>query len=130
MALKVLVDNALQYSPANSTITLSARDSEGGVEFIVTDGGQGVPGDETDLIFDKNYRARNAFGNGTGLGLYMARSVIEVHGGSITMSNISPGGAQFRLWLPTQRSPGKNLASAASNGDNSFNQQIRLGVEQ
>lgn len=130
MALKCLVDNALQYSPVASPVTLAAGEIDGGVHFTVSDAGRGVPGDETELIFGKNYRARNTVGNGTGLGLYMARSVIEVHGGSITMRNLSPQGAEFRIWLPTQRQQGKNVASATSSSDNSFNQQTRLGVEQ
>jgi PAS domain S-box-containing protein len=130
MALKVLVDNALQYSDPNSPVTLAGGEIDNGLEFIVRDHGPGVPDDETELIFGKNYRARNTTGNGTGLGLYMARSVIEVHGGAIGMRNTSPSGAEFRIWLPTQRSLGKNVASTVSNCDNSFNQQTRLGVEQ
>lgn len=130
MALKCLVDNALQYSPGSSPVLLSAGEMDGGVHFTVADEGSGVPEDEAELIFGKNYRASNTSGNGTGLGLYMARSVIEVHGGNITMRNLAPHGAEFRIWLPTQRQGGKVVASALGNCDNSFNQQTRLGVEQ
>lgn len=130
MALKVVVDNALQYSPAGSPVALSGQQMDGGIALMVRDQGPGVPDDEVDNIFGKAYRARNAHGSGSGLGLYMARSVIEVHGGSISMRNVAPAGAEFRIWLPTQRSAGKYVAPKVINCDNSFNQQTRVGVEQ
>ncbi len=130
MALKVVVDNALQYSPPHSPVALSGRQMDGGVALMVRDEGPGVPDDEVGHIFGKAYRARNAHGNGSGLGLYMARSVVEVHGGSISMRNVAPAGAEFRIWLPTQRSAGKYVAPKVSNCDNSFNQQTRVGAEQ
>ncbi len=130
MALKVLVDNALQYSPVGSPVLLAGHPAEGGIALTVRDQGSGVPDDETDRIFGKNYRARNAAGNGSGLGLYLARAVVEQHGGSLGMRNCTPSGAEFRLWLPPQRSGGKYVASEVSNCDNSCNQQIRVGTEQ
>jgi signal transduction histidine kinase len=107
MALKVLVDNALQYAPAGTPVVLSGALVDGGVAFAVRDQGPGVPVDEVPLIFGKAYRASNAQGSGSGLGLYMARSVIEVHGGAITMRNVDTGGAEFCIWLPLQRLSGK-----------------------
>ena len=129
MALKVLVDNALQYSPAGAPIVLKSAALDDGIEFAVRDQGHGVPEDETSLIFGKNYRAKNAAGTGTGLGLYMARSVIEVHGGSVAMRNVAPHGAEFRIWLPMQRPAGKYVASEVINCDNSLNQLLRDGAE-
>ncbi len=120
MALKVVVDNALQYSPPGSPVALSGQQMDGGIALMVRDQGPGVPDDELSQIFGKAYRARNAHGNGSGLGLYMARSVIEVHGGSISMRNVAPAGAEFRIWLPMQRSTGKNVAPKVINCDNSL----------
>lgn len=102
LALKVLIDNAFAFSPPSAPITLRARRSGGGIELAVLDGGEGVPHDEAARIFDKGYRGRNAAGlPGSGLGLYMARSIVEVHGG---MLGLAPGregsGAEFRLWMP------------------------------
>lgn len=102
LALKVLIDNAFVFSPVGAPITLRARRSGGGIELAVLDGGEGVPPDEAARIFDKGYRGRNAAGlPGSGLGLYMARSIVEVHGG---MLGLAPGkagsGAEFRLWMP------------------------------
>lgn len=119
LALKVLVDNALQYAPADSAIALAGQAADGGIELLVTDGGPGVPEDEQERIFDKFYRARSTAGApGSGLGLYMARAVVEVHGGSLGMRNLPDGGAQFRIWLPAQGGAGKNLASGSPSSDN------------
>ncbi|MFP5391042.1 MAG: ATP-binding protein [Gammaproteobacteria bacterium] len=123
MAVKVLVDNALRYAPEGTPIAIGGTISEGGLALTISDQGRGVPEDETALIFGKAYRARNALGQGAGLGLYMARSVIEVHGGTVSMRNLAPQGAEFRIWLPIQRPAGKYVASSVINCDNSFNQQ-------
>jgi PAS domain S-box-containing protein len=110
LALKVLIDNALQYSPPERPLALAGQRADGGVEFTVRDGGSGVPDAELDSIFGKRYRGSNAVGAGSGLGLYMARSVIEVHGGHLTVQNVAPFGAQFRIWLPAQ---GQGIKSVA-----------------
>jgi signal transduction histidine kinase len=102
LALKVLVDNALRYSPPGTPIALAGRLAEGGIELLVRDYGDGVPPAELDRIFAKAYRGANA-GHcaGSGLGLYMARSVVEVHGGTVEARNLAPG-AEFRIWLPAR----------------------------
>lgn len=119
LALKVLVDNALLFSPPGTRVALGARRSGGGVEFTVRDEGQGVPADEAARIFDKGYRGRNAEGlPGSGLGLYMARSIVDVHGGMLRLG-AHKGGAEFRLWLPALESGGQQrLASSSPSSDN------------
>jgi len=122
LALKVLVDNALLYSPAGSPVTLGARRSGSGVEFSVRDAGAGVPPDDAPCIFDKGYRGSNADGlPGSGLGLYMARSIVDVHGGMLRLreGKGNSGGAEFCLWLPALESDGQQrLASSTLNSDN------------
>lgn len=122
LALKVLIDNALAFSPPGSPVTLRARRSGGGVELAVLDGGEGVPPEDAERVFDKGYRGKNALGMaGSGLGLYMARSIVEVHGGMLSLAPDAErkhepqeqqqqlqqkqreqqrGGAEFRLWMP------------------------------
>jgi signal transduction histidine kinase len=119
LALKVLVDNALAFSPAGTPITLGAAASGHGVEFAVRDQGQGVPPEDQPYIYDKGYRGANADGlPGSGLGLYMARSIADVHGGTVNLIP-GPGGADFRLWLPSVADVGKqHLASASPSSDN------------
>jgi PAS domain S-box-containing protein len=130
LALRMLVDNALQHTAAETPVALSGRRADGGIELVVRDGGGGVPADETERIFDKFYRARNAGGRpGSGLGLYMARSVVEVHGGSLGMRNLQPSGAEFRIWLPVRGGAGKSVASGSPSDDNSVNEQTRVGAE-
>jgi signal transduction histidine kinase len=91
----------------------------GGIELALRDEGAGVPAVDVDRIFDKGYRGANAEGiAGSGLGLYMARSVVEVHGGSLTYACHPEGGSAFRLWLPVQQSGAKGLASGLTSSDN------------
>jgi signal transduction histidine kinase len=78
-----------------------------------------VPPADLPHIFDKAYRGSNAAGlPGSGLGLYMARSMIEVHGGTLEHATPPEGGAEFRLWLPVQDAQGKGLASGETSSDN------------
>ncbi|MBC7685423.1 MAG: PAS domain-containing sensor histidine kinase [Bdellovibrionales bacterium] len=119
LALKILMDNALQYCPPRHPVVLTAGRADGGIEMKVRDGGQGVPPAELASIFGKRIRGSNASGAGSGLGLYMARSVIEVHGGNISVQNVTPFGAEFRIWLPAQAGAGKSVASRVINSDNS-----------
>jgi PAS domain S-box-containing protein len=102
MCLEVLLDNAIKYSPAVSTIEiLAGKASEGGVEFVVADAGPAIPTDELERVFDKGFRGRVATElPGSGLGLYMAKSIVEVHGGNVSVQNLLESGKKFRIWLP------------------------------
>ncbi|MDB5935477.1 MAG: uncharacterized protein JWQ01_2821 [Massilia sp.] len=129
LALKVLVENALQYGPAARVIELSGRRCKSGVELTVRDRGDGVPPAEIEHIFAKSYRGINAGDRpGSGLGLYMARSVVEVHGGTLTVANVVPQGAEFRIWLPVRDVAGKDVASGGHSSDNSSN-NYRLALD-
>ena len=111
LALRVLIDNAIQYSPETTVIELSGMPEAGGLALVVRDMGTGVPAGELDRIFDKSYRGSNAGKRaGSGLGLYMARSVVEVHGGSLTVNNHDDCGAMFKISLPQQDVAGKKVA--------------------
>lgn len=102
LCLEVLLDNAIKYGPIGATIEIVAcKASSGGIEFNVADGGAAIPADELGRIFDKGYRGSAAAGvPGSGLGLYMARAIVEVHGGTLTVSNLLESGKNFRIWLP------------------------------
>jgi PAS domain S-box-containing protein len=119
LALKILLDNALRYTPAGSSLAVLGRRAGNGVELALRDAGPGVPAADLPRIFDKGYRGSNVAGlPGSGLGLYMARSVVEVHGGTLEHVAAPDGGAEFRLWLPVQDAPGKGLASSGPSSDN------------
>ncbi|TFW28309.1 PAS domain-containing sensor histidine kinase [Massilia horti] len=118
LALKVLLDNAIRYAPEDSPITLTGRIGAGGIELTVRDCGPGVEEKDAARIFDKFYRGSCAAGRpGSGLGLYMARSVIEVQGGTLELVQAARGGAEFRIWLPAAGG-GKKVAAAVTNPDN------------
>jgi PAS domain S-box-containing protein len=103
LALKVLLDNALRYTPAGTALLVLGERAKNGVVLALRDSGPGVPPADLPRIFDKGYRGSNTSGlAGSGLGLYMARSVVEVHGGSLEHAPAPGGGAEFRLWLPVR----------------------------
>ncbi|MEG1055162.1 MAG: ATP-binding protein, partial [Janthinobacterium sp.] len=62
--------------------------------------GPGLREDEMAQLFEKGSRGSYATHPGAGLGLYMARAVVDVHGGSLQGHNLPEGGALFRIWLP------------------------------
>ena len=101
LCLKILLDNAVKFSPPGSSITVSARlVPEGGVALCVRDAGAGLREEEMAQLFEKGSRGSHATHPGAGLGLYMARAVVDVHGGSLQGHNLPEGGALFRIWLP------------------------------
>jgi signal transduction histidine kinase len=98
-----LIDNAVKYSPAGETVAVQVAPSNSSVLIAVTDRGPGIAADDQRLIFEKFGRAnRSGPGSkpGTGLGLYIARSIAEAHGGTLEVLS-SPGrGSTFTLNLP------------------------------
>lgn len=97
-----LIDNAVEYTPANTPLEINARFDEGAVMIEVADRGPGLsPGIER-RVFDKFFRAaKGESRRGIGLGLAIARGIVEAHGGTITAANRPGGGAIFRFTLPS-----------------------------
>ena len=103
MALQVLIDNAVRYAPAEKPISITGRTTRNGVEIEVADEGPGILGEEMTHLFDKAFRGRNAQGiAGSGMGLYLAKTVVEAHGGSLSVGNRAHCGAVFTISLPTR----------------------------
>jgi heavy metal sensor kinase len=109
MAVINLLDNAVKYSPAGSTIrlTLSAADGSGSetglVQLDIEDEGPGIPEDKAYRVFDRFYRVdegRTRDAGGAGLGLSIAKWAAEVHGGAIILTPRSPNGSIFSIRLP------------------------------
>jgi signal transduction histidine kinase len=96
-----LIDNAIKYSPAGDAIDVRAYMEDSHVLVDVTDRGPGIAREDQRLIFEKFGRVTtgNAF-PGTGLGLFIARSIVEAHGGTLDVSSTPKKGATFRLVLP------------------------------
>jgi two-component system, OmpR family, sensor histidine kinase KdpD len=101
-AMKQLLDNADRYSPPGSAIAVSARLASDSVVVSVADSGPGVKADEQSRIFDKFYRGMHSsrFREGTGMGLSIAKGIVEAHGGKITVSARPEGGSVFSVQLP------------------------------
>ncbi|RZI44050.1 PAS domain S-box protein [Herbaspirillum sp. HC18] len=106
LALRILADNAAKYTPPGSSISLAGRTLPDGVELYVSDDGDGIPASEMPHIFDKFFRGRRAAQQaGSGLGLHMARMVVEMHGGTLVASNRNEGGALFQIKIPFRHAP-------------------------
>jgi two-component system sensor histidine kinase KdpD len=98
-----LIENAVKHTPPDTEIRLSAAVSGGEVQVEVTDTGPGVPADAISHVFDPFYR-RSAAG-GSGLGLAVAKGLVEAHGGRIWVENRGEGGSRFVFALPLGESP-------------------------
>jgi signal transduction histidine kinase len=99
-----LVSNALKYSPAGGNVTISAQGVDRMVRLSVADQGLGIPPEELSRLFGRFHRindpARRQIG-GTGLGLYITKRLVELHGGRIWVESPGPGqGSTFHVELP------------------------------
>jgi two-component system, OmpR family, sensor histidine kinase BaeS len=101
-----VLDNALRHTPAGGTVTISAASSPrpGVVELSVADTGEGIPAEHLPHVFDRFYRvdaARDRAHGGSGIGLAIAKALVEAHGGDLTATSPGTGkGSTFRLRLP------------------------------
>ncbi|MGH3104801.1 MAG: GAF domain-containing sensor histidine kinase, partial [Gaiellaceae bacterium] len=97
-----LVDNAVKYSPVGGEVTVAVYEHGGRVLVDVADSGPGIAREQQRLIFEKFGRAKSSGPGkpGTGLGLFIARSIAEAHGGSLEVRSMPERGATFTLALP------------------------------
>src|SRR5262249_17599265 len=95
-----LLANATEAVPAGGEIGLTSRADGGTVEIDVTDTGPGIPADVRERVFEPFFTTRP---RGTGLGLAVARQIVEAHGGTIAAGDRPGGGARFTLRLPASR---------------------------
>ena len=101
-----LLDNAVTHTPEGGDITVSAQASDNVVEVQVADTGPGIAPDDLQRVFDRFYRAdpsRSRSTGGTGLGLTIARRLVEAHGGSIEADSVVGRGSRFIIRLPDGR---------------------------
>jgi signal transduction histidine kinase len=101
--LRNLLSNAAKYGPPDSTIFVTAREADGWIELRVTDEGPGIAVDQRERVFDLFYRGTMAARiQGSGVGLYVARALMEAMGGTIVIGDQAQG-AEFILRLPIYR---------------------------
>jgi signal transduction histidine kinase len=98
-----LLTNAVRHSPAGGEVRVRGAPWPGGIRIEVSDEGVGIPPDDIERIFDRFYRvdaARKSGAGGAGLGLAIARSIVELHGGSIRAALQPPAGCRIIFDLP------------------------------
>ena len=94
-----ILRNAVQASPPNRPAQASVSVENGSLVYLVHDHGEGLPAGDEERIFDPFFTTRTT---GTGLGLALARRIVELHGGRISAANAATGGAIFRVELPAR----------------------------
>ena len=102
---KNLIDNALSFSPVRGTVLVTCSRDGNQAQITVEDDGPGVPEENLETIFERFYTARppgEAFGTHSGLGLNIAKQIVEAHGGTIRAQNRNPG-ARFVIQFPVSR---------------------------
>jgi signal transduction histidine kinase len=98
-----LVGNALKFTPRGGEVVVALADGEDGATLEVRDSGPGILDAELPLVFDRFFRGTNvgeARASGSGLGLAIVRSIVEMHGGTITASSAVGAGSTFTVHLP------------------------------
>ena len=106
-----LIDNARSFSPAGGEVRVGLARAHGEAVVTVDDDGPGVPPENLETVFERFYTNRpkgsapggSAFGGHSGLGLSIARQIVEAHGGAVSAANRPEGGARFTVRLPERR---------------------------
>ncbi len=102
-----LLSNASKFAPADTTITLSAESDADAIAIHIADQGPGISESEQDLMFRpfQTLSARPTSEEGsTGIGLHIVKTLVELHGGTVSMNNLPEGGCRFTVRLPVTRS--------------------------
>jgi len=117
LAFQSVLDNAVKYSPEGGTVTLNASMKDGDIVISVTDKGVGIPKRQQSRVFERFFRADNVMTThpGTGLGLYIAKYIVEKHSGKIWFVSEEGKGTTFFVSLPVAA---KKIASRRSIGEN------------
>jgi two-component system sensor histidine kinase SenX3 len=120
-AFRNLIDNAIRYSPANTTVGVGLRSRDGLVTVSVTDQGPGIAPEEQERVFERFYRvdaARARATGGTGLGLSIVKHVVANHGGEVTLWSQPGQGSTFTVRLPEieEREDDREVVASRTGG--------------
>jgi signal transduction histidine kinase len=103
--ISILLDNAIKYTPEGGAVRVEVREKDAWTEVAVSDTGVGIPKEQLPLIFERFYRVDDArTRGGAGLGLAIARQIVEAHGGRIEVSSEPGKGSTFILQIPHRSS--------------------------
>jgi signal transduction histidine kinase len=120
--LRNLLDNALRHTPSGGLVRVEVEAHRASVQVSVSDSGPGVPDDELERIFDRFYRGErsrrreDSSGGGAGLGLAIARGLVQAHNGRIWAERSPLGGVAVLIWLPVEDQPRRGATTGASAG--------------
>ncbi len=106
IAVQNFLDNAIKYSSIGNKIIISLRVSKKDIEFEIQDSGIGIPQEQKDRVFTKFFRGSNAAAietTGSGLGLFVAKNIIEAHGGKVWFKSKKNKGSTFYFNLPLKK---------------------------
>ena len=98
-----LLENAVKFTNVEGYIDIRLAETNDRVTVTIKNSGPGIPADEVAMIFDRFYKtdkSRSQDKNGMGLGLYIVRTIIRLHGGEISVSSVENEFCQFEFWLP------------------------------
>jgi two-component system OmpR family sensor kinase len=96
-----LLSNAIKYSAAGARVLLRAAQADGQISVVVEDSGIGIPREDQENIFLRNYRGSNVSGFiGTGVGLFLVNTVVRLHNGDIAADSVEGKGSRFTVVLP------------------------------
>jgi len=99
--LQNLLQNAIRHTPADGTVRMEARRRVDGIELIVEDSGEGISPDRLEQVFEPFWRGDAArSSSGSGLGLALAKRIVESLGGQIRVQSAPAQGARFAVELP------------------------------
>lgn len=101
-----LVTNAMKFTPSGGRVVLGAEHVDGAVRIFITDSGPGIPSENLPHLFDRFWTTRQGNPTGAGLGLAIAKGIVDAHGGMIQVESTEGGGSSFSFTIPqvTERS--------------------------
>jgi signal transduction histidine kinase len=129
-----LLDNAFRFTSEGGSVRVGASVRDGWCEIAVSDTGSGIPAEHLALVFERFYRvepSRSRDDGGTGIGLAIARSVVEAHGGRIWAESTGGEGSTFRFLLPVNGrsgAPSIQPATATVGPPRPAGRRVREGV--
>jgi signal transduction histidine kinase len=103
--LSNLIGNAIKFSPEEAVITINAERAHHSVCVSIQDNGPGIQAAELSHVFERYWHAKSAAGGGTGLGLFIAKGIVEAHGGRIWVESTLGSGSTFYFTLPAVEDP-------------------------
>lgn len=123
-----LVENAVKFTNQGGYIAIGLTDSVDRVFVSIENSGMGIPADEINDVFDKFYKtdkSRSHDKNGLGLGLYLVRTIIKLHGGDITVKSVENSYCTFEFYIPKPREMSRPIDSVISLSDKATDTDVQ-----